>query len=68
VLGGESFVALAGQYEPAEAIQAAIAPHEKEIMGDIRNYTDITPIMQLSEVKLLAFRRRRAMRLCVIRG
>ena len=33
-----------------EAFQAAFMPHGKEIMGDIKNYTDIAPVMQVSEV------------------
>jgi len=34
----------------AEAFQAAFGPHATEIMGDIRNYTDLTPVIQISEV------------------
>ena len=33
-----------------EAFQAGFGPHAKEIRGDIKNYTDIAPIMQISEV------------------
>lgn len=33
-----------------EAFQAAFAPHAKEIMADIANYTDIKPVLQFSEV------------------
>lgn len=33
-----------------EAFGAGIGPHNKEIMGDIPNYTDATPIIQISEV------------------
>ena len=36
--------------DSAEAFQAAFAPHVREIRGDIQNYTDITPVMQISEV------------------
>lgn len=36
--------------ESVEAFQTAFGPHAKEIMGDIKNYTDITPVMQISEV------------------
>ena len=25
-------------------------PHAKEILGDIQNYTDIAPVLQMSEV------------------
>jgi uncharacterized protein (TIGR02118 family) len=38
--------------DSVEALQAAMAPHEKEIMGDIPNYTNITPIIQISTVTL----------------
>jgi uncharacterized protein (TIGR02118 family) len=33
-----------------EAFQAGFAPHSKEILGDIPNYTDLEPVMQVSEV------------------
>ena len=33
-----------------EAIRACMGPHMKDIMGDIPNYTDIAPVMQISEV------------------
>lgn len=33
-----------------DAFQKAFGPHAKEIMGDIKNYTDATPVMQISEV------------------
>jgi uncharacterized protein (TIGR02118 family) len=36
--------------ESVQSFQAAFGPHAKEIMGDIRNYTDIAPVMQISEV------------------
>jgi uncharacterized protein (TIGR02118 family) len=36
--------------DSVEAFQAAFAPHAKEIMGDIKNYTDLAPVMQVSEV------------------
>ena len=36
--------------ESVEAFQRAFAPHANEIMGDIKNYTDVTPVMQISEV------------------
>ncbi|MBU1360306.1 MAG: EthD family reductase [Gammaproteobacteria bacterium] len=36
--------------ESAEAFQAAFGPHAKEILGDIANYTDLKPTMQISEV------------------
>ncbi|MEJ8822062.1 EthD family reductase [Variovorax humicola] len=33
-----------------ESFQAGFGPHAKEILGDIANYTDLTPEMQFSEV------------------
>ena len=33
-----------------EAFQGAFGPHAQEIMGDIPNYTDLQPVMQVSEV------------------
>jgi uncharacterized protein (TIGR02118 family) len=39
-------------FDSMESFQAAFGPHADEIMGDIPNYTDIEPIIQVSEVKL----------------
>jgi len=39
-------------FESVEAFQAAFGPPEEAIMGDIPNYTNIQPIIQVSEVKL----------------
>lgn len=36
--------------ESLEAFQAGFGPHTDEIMGDVPNYTDLTPVMQFSEV------------------
>ena len=33
-----------------ESFQAGFGPHATEIMGDIPNYTDLAPVMQISEV------------------
>lgn len=33
-----------------EGYEAAIQPHRAEILGDIPNYTDITPVVQVSEI------------------
>jgi len=33
-----------------EAFQAGFGPHAKEIMADIPNYTDQSPVIQMSEV------------------
>ncbi len=35
-----------------DALQAGLARHGAEIMGDIPNYTDAQPILQISEVKV----------------
>ena len=48
-----AFVAMGHLYcDSAEAFQAAVAPHAQDIMGDIPNYTDIEPTIQISEVKI----------------
>lgn len=39
-------------FDSLEALQAAFEQHAAEIMGDIPNYTDISPVMQISEVKM----------------
>jgi uncharacterized protein (TIGR02118 family) len=36
--------------DSVEAYQRGFAPHAQEIMGDIANYTDVTPVVQISEV------------------
>jgi len=36
--------------DSVEAFQSGFGPHAKEIMGDIANYTDRTPTVQISEV------------------
>lgn len=33
-----------------EAFERARAPHAQEIVGDVANYTDIQPVLQISEV------------------
>ena len=35
-----------------EALEAAYAPHADEIMGDIANFTNIAPVVQINEVLL----------------
>jgi len=48
-----AFVAMAHLvFDSAEAFQKAFGPHADTIMGDIPNYTDIQPLIQLSEVKM----------------
>jgi uncharacterized protein (TIGR02118 family) len=36
--------------ESVESFQAGFGPHAKEIMADIPNYTDLSPVLQISEV------------------
>ena len=40
------------QFDSAEAFQASFGPHAQEIMRDIPNYTNVQPVIQISEVKL----------------
>src|SRR6516164_6108684 len=47
------FIAMGHLYfESVEEFQAAFGPHAEAIMADIRNYTDIQPTIQISEVKI----------------
>ena len=39
-------------FESVEAFQTSFAPHAQAIMGDIPNYTNTQPTIQISEVKL----------------
>ena len=36
--------------ESLEAFQGGFGPHAKEIMADVPNYTDLAPVIQISEV------------------
>jgi uncharacterized protein (TIGR02118 family) len=36
--------------DSVESFQGSFGPHAKEIMADIPNYTDIAPVVQISEV------------------
>ena len=46
-----TYVAMCHIYcDSIDAFQAGFGPHTKEIMADIANYTDLTPIVQVSEV------------------
>jgi len=36
--------------DSTEAFQKGFGPHSAEILGDIPNYTDLTPVIQISEV------------------
>ncbi len=37
-------------FESAEAFMAAFLPHAPELQGDIPNYTDVSPLIQINEV------------------
>ena len=39
-------------FDSVEAFQKAFTPHAKEIMADVPNYTNVQPIIQISEVTL----------------
>lgn len=39
-------------FDSIENFQAAFGPHAAAFMGDIPNYTDIQPVVQISSVKL----------------
>jgi uncharacterized protein (TIGR02118 family) len=39
-------------FDSVESFQTAFGPHARAIMGDIPNFTDIQPSIQISEVKL----------------
>jgi len=39
-------------FDSVEAFQMAFGPHAKAILADIPNYTNIQPVMQISEVKM----------------
>jgi uncharacterized protein (TIGR02118 family) len=46
-----SFIAMCHIFcDSLEAFQKGFGPHAKEILGDVRNYTDLKPQMQISEV------------------
>jgi uncharacterized protein (TIGR02118 family) len=36
--------------DSVEAFQTGFGPHAAEIMADIPNYTDLKPVLQISEV------------------
>lgn len=39
-------------FQSVEAFQSAFAPHAEKIMADVPHYTNTTPVIQISEVKL----------------
>ena len=47
------FVAVAHlTFDSVDAFGAAFAQHGGEIMADVPNYTDIQPLVQISQIKL----------------
>ena len=46
-----TYVAMCHIYcDSVDAFQAGFGPHMPEIMADIPNYTDVAPVVQISEV------------------
>ena len=46
-----TYIAMGHIYaDSVEAYNAGFGPHAKEIRGDIPNYTDLQPVLQISEV------------------
>ena len=46
-----AFVGMCHVYaDSVDSFQKAFGPHADEILGDIKNYTDISPVLQFSEV------------------
>ena len=39
-------------FDSVEAFQAAFGPHAEPILADVPNYTNTTPVIQISEVSL----------------
>lgn len=47
------YIAMGHLYcDSVEAFQAGFGPHTKDIMGDIPNYTNQTPVIQMSSVEV----------------
>jgi uncharacterized protein (TIGR02118 family) len=48
-----TYIAMAHMnFDSVEAFQTAWGPHTQKIMADVPNYTDIQPVLQISEVKM----------------
>lgn len=48
-----SYIAMCHYYfDSVEDFLAAFMPHAEELQGDIPNYTDITPLIQINEVSI----------------
>ena len=46
----ETYVTVAGlKFDDVPAFEAALAAHAEEIMGDIPNFTNIDPVIQIEE-------------------
>lgn len=41
------------RFDSAESFLEAFSPHAAFLQGDIKNYTDIEPVIQFSDVRLL---------------
>jgi hypothetical protein len=39
-------------FESVQAFGEAVMPHYVELQGDIPNYTDIEPVVQISELRI----------------
>jgi len=39
-------------FDSVDAFQGSFGPNAPQILGDVPNYTDIQPIVQISEVKM----------------
>ncbi len=49
-----SYIAMCHYYfDSIEEFLQAFEPHAEELQADIKNYTDIEPIIQINEVKIL---------------
>nr|MBK7066835.1 EthD family reductase [Deltaproteobacteria bacterium] len=50
--GSPAAYAVIGQlfFESLEGFQRAFGPHAKDIAADVPNYTDVHPVLQISEV------------------
>lgn len=48
---GPTYIAMCHFFcDSVESFQASFGPHAREINGDIANYTDLKPVLQISEV------------------
>ncbi|MBF0458996.1 MAG: EthD family reductase [Nitrospirae bacterium] len=48
-----AYVAIARlRFDSTEAFYAAFVPHAEVLQGDIQNYTDVEPVIQISDIKI----------------